>query len=209
MHRVTAADPLTMRDRLLEATYTCVARFGIGKTTVEDVVKASGVEPGDDLPPLPGRSRRAAAGNGRVGDRPLLHRARRPCAATPPTSPSCCREGLVFAHESLREHEVLRKMLDTEPERLLPLALDRVGEVAAVHRELPDAVPRARGASTAGLRDGVDIERARRLPRPRHPLAHRLARPLGPRRRRPGPRARPRRAPRRHRAVKRNTCIFS
>ena len=40
---MTAADPLTMRDRLLEATYTCIARFGLAKTTVEDVVKASGI----------------------------------------------------------------------------------------------------------------------------------------------------------------------
>ena len=31
------------RERVLEATYTCVARFGMGKTTVEDVVKESGV----------------------------------------------------------------------------------------------------------------------------------------------------------------------
>ena len=40
---VTAADPLTVRDRLLEATYNCVANYGMAKTTVEDVVKASGV----------------------------------------------------------------------------------------------------------------------------------------------------------------------
>ena len=31
------------RERVLEATYACVARFGMGKTTVEDVVKESGV----------------------------------------------------------------------------------------------------------------------------------------------------------------------
>ena len=36
------ADP-ALRERLLEATYACVARFGLGKTTVEDVVKESGV----------------------------------------------------------------------------------------------------------------------------------------------------------------------
>src|ERR1700694_6273031 len=36
-------DPLTLRDRLLAATYRCVERFGLGKTTVEDVVKESGV----------------------------------------------------------------------------------------------------------------------------------------------------------------------
>jgi AcrR family transcriptional regulator len=30
------------RERVLAATYACVARFGLGKTTVEDVVKESG-----------------------------------------------------------------------------------------------------------------------------------------------------------------------
>ena len=38
-----APDPLTLRDRLLAATYQCVVRFGLGKTTVEDIVKESGV----------------------------------------------------------------------------------------------------------------------------------------------------------------------
>src|ERR1700675_4358637 len=36
-------DPLTLRDRLLAATYRCVARFGLAKTTIEDVVKESGL----------------------------------------------------------------------------------------------------------------------------------------------------------------------
>src|SRR6201994_2385826 len=36
-------DPLTIRDRVLAATYRCVVRFGLGKTTIEDVVKESGL----------------------------------------------------------------------------------------------------------------------------------------------------------------------
>jgi hypothetical protein len=38
-----AGDPLGVRLRLLTSTYTCVSRFGLAKTTVEDVVKESGV----------------------------------------------------------------------------------------------------------------------------------------------------------------------
>jgi len=34
-----APDPLSLRDRLLAATYQCVMRFGLCKTTIEDVVK--------------------------------------------------------------------------------------------------------------------------------------------------------------------------
>ena len=43
MFPVTQADPLTQSDRLLAATYRCVERFGLGKTTIEDVAKESGV----------------------------------------------------------------------------------------------------------------------------------------------------------------------
>src|SRR5499427_9898988 len=38
-----APDPLSLRDRLFAATYRCVERFGLGKTTIEDVVKESGL----------------------------------------------------------------------------------------------------------------------------------------------------------------------
>ena len=41
---MTAPEPEpALRDRVLAAAYECVARFGIAKTTVEDVVKQSGV----------------------------------------------------------------------------------------------------------------------------------------------------------------------
>src|SRR5207245_805979 len=32
---------LTVRERILEATYACVARYGLAKTTVEDVARAA------------------------------------------------------------------------------------------------------------------------------------------------------------------------
>src|SRR5207245_9455762 len=34
---------LTVRERILEAAYECVARYGLGKTTVEDVTRAARV----------------------------------------------------------------------------------------------------------------------------------------------------------------------
>src|ERR1700746_4082270 len=47
-------DPLSLRDRLLAATYRCVVRFGLGKTTIEDVVKESGLSPGTIYRQFPG-----------------------------------------------------------------------------------------------------------------------------------------------------------
>ena len=38
-----ASDPLSLHDRILAATFRCVERFGMGKTTIDDIVKESGV----------------------------------------------------------------------------------------------------------------------------------------------------------------------
>jgi AcrR family transcriptional regulator len=155
---MTSPDPLTVRDRLLEATYTCVARFGMGKTTVEDVVKASGVSRATVYRHFPGGRdellRETVAWEiGRffteLGDR----------VRDAPDLAELLREGLVFAHESLQGHEVLRKMLETEPERLLPLLSTESA------RSLPFIasflMPYLERESRHGrLRDDVDIERA-------------------------------------------------
>jgi AcrR family transcriptional regulator len=113
-------DPLTLRDRLLAATYRCVVRFGLGKTTVEDVVKESGLSRATIYRQFPG---------GR--DELLLETVGWELAnyftrladhvRDAPDLVQLLEQGLVYAHRSVEEHEVLRKILDTEPERLLPL----------------------------------------------------------------------------------------
>ncbi len=108
------------RERVLAASYACVARFGMGKTTVEDVVKESGVSRASIYRLFPGgkdQLLRETVGwemndfFGRLAD----------AVYDAPDFASLLEEGLVFAHRAIQEHEVLRKVLDTEPERLLPL----------------------------------------------------------------------------------------
>jgi len=108
------------RERVLTASYACVARFGMGKTTVEDVVKESGVSRASIYRLFPGgkdQLLRETVGwemndfFGRLAD----------AVYDAPDFASLLEEGLVFAHRAIQEHEVLRKVLDTEPERLLPL----------------------------------------------------------------------------------------
>ena len=70
------------------------------------------------------------------------------------------RRGLEFAHRSVQEHEVLRKMLDTEPERLLPLLTTESTKSLPFIADFLHAVPRAGGAQTGGCATGVDLERA-------------------------------------------------
>ena len=80
-------------------------------------------------------------------------------------------------------------MLDTEPERLLPLlSTESAKSLPFIASFLMPYLERE--ARAGRLRDGVDIERAADYLARGHPLADRLTRPLGPRRRRPGPRAR-------------------
>src|SRR3954464_1502302 len=115
-----AADPLSQRDRLLGATYRCVERFGLAKTTVEDVVKESGVSRATIYRQFPG---------GR--DELLLETVGWELAnyfneladhvRDAPDLAELLQRGLAFAHRSVAEHTVLRKIMDTEPERLMPL----------------------------------------------------------------------------------------
>ena len=68
-------------------------------------------------------------------------------------------QGLVYAQRSVAEHVVLRKILDTEPERLLPLL---TVESAKTLPFIADFLhPYLVREATAGrLRDGVDLDRA-------------------------------------------------
>lgn len=109
-----------LAERLLEATYACVARFGLAKTTVDDVVKESGVSRATVYRVFPGgrdELLRAVVGweMGRFFGR--LAEA----VAGAADFAALVEDGLIFAHRAVREHEVLQKVLVTEPERLLPL----------------------------------------------------------------------------------------
>ena len=106
--------------RVLAATYACVARFGMGKTTVEDVVKESGVSRASIYRLFPGgKDQLLRETVGWEMNRFFTRLAEEVYDA--PDFASLLEGGLVFAHRSIQEHVVLRKVLETEPERLLPL----------------------------------------------------------------------------------------
>jgi AcrR family transcriptional regulator len=107
------------RQRILEATYACVARFGLSKTTVEDAARQAGLSRATVYRYFPGGrdelvdavvswqylqffGRLYEEVHGAVSLEEVLER------------------GLVFARQQLLEHEVLQKVLQTEPDVLLP-----------------------------------------------------------------------------------------
>jgi AcrR family transcriptional regulator len=155
---VTSADPLSLRDRVLGAAYTCVTRYGLVKTTIEDVVKESGVSRASIYRQFPG------------GRDELLHAtvawelARyftelADAVRDAPDLAHLLEDGLVFARRSVREHEVLQKILETEPERLLLLLTTEAAKtlpfIAAFLHPYLD-----REAEAGRLRPGVDPDHA-------------------------------------------------
>ncbi len=149
---------MRLRDRILGAAYTCVTRYGLAKTTIEDVVKESGVSRATIYRQFPG------------GRDELLHAtvawelARyfnqlADAVRDAPDLAHLLEEGLVFARRSVQEHEVLQKILETEPGRLLPLLTTESAKTlpfiaAFLHPYL------AREAEAGRLRPEVDVDRA-------------------------------------------------
>jgi len=153
-----ASDPLSLHDRLLAATFRCVERFGLGKTTIEDIVKESGVS-------------RATIYRQFAGGRDELLRETvgwelanyfnrlADQVRDAPSLAELLRRGLAFAHRSVAEHAVLRKILDTEPERLLPLLTTEAAKTLPFIADF--LLPYLRREADAGrLRPEVDIDRA-------------------------------------------------
>ena len=158
MTQAQAPDPLTLRDRLLAATYECVSRFGLGKTTIDDVAKESGLSRATIYRQFPGGRDELLLetvgwelGNyfTDLGDH----------VRDAPDLAELLERGLRYAHRSVAEHVVLRKILDTEPERLLPLLTVESAKTMPFIADFlhPYLV---REAEAGRLRAGVDLDGA-------------------------------------------------
>jgi AcrR family transcriptional regulator len=135
-----------------------VTRYGLAKTTIEDVVKESGVSRATVYRHFPG-------GRDELLQATVAWEIARyfnelaDAVRDAPDLAHLLEDGLLFARRSVQEHEVLQKMLVTEPERLLPLLTTEAGKTlpfiaAFLHPYL------AREAQAGRLRDGVDLDRA-------------------------------------------------
>lgn len=107
------------RQRILAATYVCVARWGLSKTTVEDAAREAGLSRATVYRYFPG------------GREQLIHDVvtwelmqffgRLYEAVQGAESLEAVMErGIRFAYRSIVEHEVLQRVMQTESEMLLP-----------------------------------------------------------------------------------------
>ena len=120
-------------DRLLDATYAAVMDVGLRRTTVADVARRAGVSrmtvyrQGADLDTLVGAllKRELVA---------VLDQAQQEVALLP-TSRQRLVEASVLAVERIGRHPLYRRVLDLDPELLLPLIVDRFGSTQVAARE--------------------------------------------------------------------------
>ena len=155
---MTTADPLSVHDRVLAAAYVCVTRYGLAKTTIDDVVKESGVSRATIYRQFPG-------GRDHVLQATVAWEIARyvndlaDAVRDAPDLAHLLEEGLVFARRSVNEHEVLQKILETEPDRLLPLLTTEAQKtlpfIAAFLQPYLE-----REAAVGRLREGVEVDRA-------------------------------------------------
>ena len=128
------APPASSRERLLEAAYRCVARKGLAKTSMEDVATEAELSRATVYRHFPqGREqlvREVVAWEaGRFFER--LARA----VASSVELADVLEEALVFASRSVAEHAVLQKILETEPERLLPILTTESARLLALVKQ--------------------------------------------------------------------------
>jgi AcrR family transcriptional regulator len=106
-------------ERLLQATFACVARYGIAKTTVEDVAREAGVSRATVYRQFPGGKDQL------ISDTIRWETARffadlALAIDNAPDFETTLEQAIVFARDALERHAVFQKVLVTEPDLLLP-----------------------------------------------------------------------------------------
>jgi AcrR family transcriptional regulator len=107
------------RTRLLEATYACIARDGLGATSLEDAARSAGVSRATLYRYFPG-GRDELLGAVITWETLRFFLRLAEAVADAPDLETLLVDGIVFAHRAIEEHEVLRRILGTEPELLTP-----------------------------------------------------------------------------------------
>lgn len=143
-----------VRSRILESTVTCLGRFGIAKTTVDDAAREAGVARATVYRHFPdGRDQLIAESITWAVGR-FFHELFD--AVAEETDLAVLLEHALFhAHRAVGEHEVLQKVVETEPERLMP----QLSQSAPMVQEAVRGFLAER-LEAEHLRDGIDVDGA-------------------------------------------------
>ena len=109
-----ATDP---RGRMVEATYACVARYGIAKTSVEDVAREAGVSRATVYRYFPGGKDELVLEASRLETANFFTALAREVGGAGDLEEMLVR-GLIYARDAIDHHEVFQRIARDEPERL-------------------------------------------------------------------------------------------
>ena len=142
------------RQRLLEATLACVARYGLAKTTMDDVGRQAGLSRATVYRYFPGGKDQLFAEVVAWQVATFYGELTRTVSGQRDFT-DVLVETLVFAHQAIEGHALLQKVLDTEPDRLLPMLTTESDRLLALIKQfLVLAMQRA------PLRPDLDVEAA-------------------------------------------------
>ncbi|HEY1831946.1 MAG TPA: TetR/AcrR family transcriptional regulator [Acidimicrobiales bacterium] len=143
-----------VRERILQATYDCVARWGLAKTSIEDAAREAGLSRATIYRYFPGgRDELIGAVIQWEFVRFFLRLYEE--VRDVDTLEEVMEKALTFAHHAVLEHQVLQRILVTEPEILLPhmtVSANRTREWVSAFLK-PYLVRH-------GMHEGADLERA-------------------------------------------------
>lgn len=142
------------RTRILEAGVTCLGRYGIAKTTVDDAAREAGVARATVYRHFPDGKDQLISETitWAVGQ---FFSDLAAAVADAPDFATLLEQSVMYAHRAVEEHEVLQKVLETEPERLLPqLSQSAPMVLVAVRAFFAEKLRNER------LREGIDADQA-------------------------------------------------
>jgi AcrR family transcriptional regulator len=122
-----------VRSRILAATVVCLGRYGIAKTTVDDAAREAGVARATVYRHFPDGKDQLIAESITWAVAQFFGELARAVDDAPDFA-TLLERALMHAHRAVEQHVVLQKVLETEPERLLPQLTQSAPQVQAVLR---------------------------------------------------------------------------
>jgi len=117
-----------LKERILDATYACVARSGLDRTTVEDAAREAGVSRATVYRWFPGgREQLLNETIAHQVDEFFLRLAEEVAGAE--TFAEVVTRALMSAHRWIADHDVLQRLLSSEPGRLVPSISDETSRI--------------------------------------------------------------------------------
>jgi AcrR family transcriptional regulator len=107
------------RQRIIEAAYTCVARWGLAKTTVEDAAREARVSRATVYRAFPGGREELIDAVVSWATQEFFVRLYEHVQDAGSLE-QVMERGIMFAHRAILEHDVLQRVMQTEPGKLLP-----------------------------------------------------------------------------------------